>query len=365
MEAAHAALDRGSPWFAAVFGFALAFVLRIFARVGFDSLIFHAILFVPISLTVLTVWQGRGRVGSVISREYFAVLTATLFAWDASYLLLAISSAIPALVGVGVMQVLWIRLALGIFFVALAGCCLSAALGTGIAQGIVSALVAALITQVGTVLLSGLPLVPLLASPWILYMLYMNLAPDVRFGFEGLRRRQNFRRYLEASTLNPRDADAHYQLGLLYLERRKLDDAEKRFREAVNIDKDDSDYLFQLGRILLNTGRAQEANTLLERAAKINPKTANHEVWREIGAARIALGFLPQAIEALRYYTQLREYDPQGLVFFGEALAKTGDKEGAKTAFQAAITAAQTSPSYRRHEVRSWERRAREAIGSL
>jgi len=64
-----------------------------------------------------------------------------------------------------------------------------------------------------------------------------------------LRQRQGFRRSMEAATINPRDASAHYQLGLIYQYRRQYAEAISRFQRAIEIDSDETDAHFQLGRI--------------------------------------------------------------------------------------------------------------------
>ena len=102
-------------------------------------------------------------------------------------------------------------------------------------------------------------------SPWLLYYFWGSFSGTARASFEGLRNRQGFRRYLESTTLNPRDADAHFQLGLIYRDRRNLAEAETRFRRASEIDPEDADYQFNLGRALRELGRPDEARKALDR----------------------------------------------------------------------------------------------------
>src|SRR5258708_6600353 len=125
-----------------------------------------------------------------------------------------------------------------------------------------------------------------------------------------LRSRQNLRRGLEAAAINPHDADAQYQLGLIYRARRNSTEAEVRFRRTLEIDPAEPDALFELGRLLREQKRVEEALPLLEKAAKLNDKQSSSEVWREIGAARTAPGRTPKALSALSKYVDRREYDP-------------------------------------------------------
>jgi len=165
------------------------------------------------------------------------------------------------------------------------------------------------------------------------------------------------------ATLNPRDADAHYQLGLIYVQRRSLEEAEKSFRRAVEIDPNDPESLFQLGKLLrLQPQHETEALDLLERAVKINPRLSNYEVWRELGALALASGHPKEALEQLEYYVNYREYDPEGLVLLGQALRAANREADAKSMFQKAIEAAKTAPDFRRPALRRWESQARQEL---
>ncbi|MEI9813557.1 MAG: tetratricopeptide repeat protein [Acidobacteriota bacterium] len=133
----------------------------------------------------------------------------------------------------------------------------------------------------------------------------------------GCGARQNFRRNLEAATLNPHDGDAQYQLGLIYQDRRGYTEAIARFQKAVEIDKTDPGPVYQLGCIAREQGRFQEALQYLNTAATLDPKHNSNEVWRELGATNFALGYVDLARQQLEAYVDRREYDPQGLYWLG------------------------------------------------
>lgn len=129
------------------------------------------------------------------------------------------------------------------------------------------------------------PLLYFFASPMVLYFAWIFLGSDLRALGGGLRTRQHFRRQLDIATSNPKDADAHYQLGLIYQERRQYDEARKRFLRAIEIDSREADPFFQLGKIAWEEGKAEEAIDFLSRAAALDDKCCSHEVWRELGRA--------------------------------------------------------------------------------
>ena len=182
----------------------------------------------------------------------------------------------------------------------------------------------------------------------------------------GLSERQQFKRQLELATTNPHDADAHYQLGLLYAQRRLPVEAEERFRKALAIDPKEPETLFQLGKLLRHQeGRGEEARTLLEQGATLDPKLASHEVWRELGAVALNAGQVDEALRYLGHYVKAREYDPEGLVLQGRALEAAGRKAEAKTAYEQAIECVKGAPRFRRAELSRWESQARQALRAL
>jgi tetratricopeptide (TPR) repeat protein len=228
-----------------------------------------------------------------------------------------------------------------------------------------SASVAGLAAAAGASLLfanSG-NLVYMLASPWLLYYGYQTFGRDLTSLGGGLSARQNFKRQLEIATVNPRDADAHYQLGLVYVQRRANSEAEASFRRALEIDPNEPDALFQLGSLLRKQpGREAEARTLLERGAQLDPKLASHQVWRELGAVALATGATTEALIHLDRYVNVREYDPEGLVLYGRALKATQKTAEAKAAFERAIEAVKTAPKFRKGELSPWEKQARQEL---
>ncbi len=52
-----------------------------------------------------------------------------------------------------------------------------------------------------------------------LYIRPVQAMGELRGIGDSLPRKQNFKRFLHNATVNPKDADAHVQLGLLYLQR--------------------------------------------------------------------------------------------------------------------------------------------------
>jgi tetratricopeptide (TPR) repeat protein len=204
-----------------------------------------------------------------------------------------------------------------------------------------------------------------LSSPFFLYYAYVLLGSDARALGDGFRARQHLRRQLDIATSNPRDADAHYQLGLIYQQRRQYDEAKTRFARAVEIDPKEADPIFQLGRIAIAEERWDDAIELLNRAAALDDKCCSNEVWRELGQAYFQKSRLDEARAALGKYVDRRSYDPEGLYWLGKALAGLGASGEARQSFETCRESVETMPPHRRRQLSRWKRMANAELRSL
>src|SRR2546427_605355 len=116
------------------------------------------------------------------------------------------------------------------------------------AISIVGLTLALFVSPLWTLLLS-----PILASPFLLLILFLLVRGFISGALRSQRARESFKQNLEAATLNPADASAHYNLGLIHQQRGEFDAARERFERAVQIDGDEIDAHYQLGRINLVT----------------------------------------------------------------------------------------------------------------
>jgi Flp pilus assembly protein TadD len=314
------------------------------------------LLYVPATLLLAVLLEPMGSFGVVFRRDYGTLLTCTLFAWVAAHIPFALGglAIAPLHRGAGTALILWT------LSVAAFGALMILAVRVVFGMPWPKAILAVCVSW--TALLAQRPLFsvvsPFLFSPFILFYAYMYLRGeigDVSFSF---RHRQNFRRFLEAATINPRDAEAHYQLGLVYLQRRQITEAKERFRKAIEIDPTETDAQFQLGRIALQEGQLPEAIGYFGRVVEQNEKHAHNEIWREIGATYLKAGMYQEAFEALGRYVERRPYDPEGLFYYGKTLAQLGRASEAEEMFSRCVEAVKTSPSYRRRQMSKWRKLA-------
>jgi tetratricopeptide (TPR) repeat protein len=167
---------------------------------------------------------------------------------------------------------------------------------------------------------------------------------------------------MEAATINPRDAGAHYQLGLILQYRRQYAEAISRFQRAVQIDKDETDAHFQLGRIAREQNRLQDAINHFAVALEQDDKHAHNEIWREVGATYLAASMFTEAGDALQTFVERRPYDPEGLYYYGKTLERLGEPQQALEVFERCVEAVKTMPYYRHGEQRKWHKLARERL---
>lgn len=234
----------------------------------------------------------------------------------------------------------------------------------------ISALRALAISAVGLTLavfispLWTLLLSPILASPILLLILFLLIRGYISGVLRTQRARESFKQNLEAATLNPADASAHYNLGLIHQQRNEVEAARERFERAIQIDDDEIDAHYQLGRIALLQKRFADAVKNFEQVVSRDPAHSQHEIWREVGATYIAAGQFEDARDALERFLENRPSDPEALYLMGRAHAGLGHRREAASSMQACIEAVKTAPAYKYRADKRWLNEAQQFIKS-
>jgi tetratricopeptide (TPR) repeat protein len=201
-----------------------------------------------------------------------------------------------------------------------------------------------------------------LASPFFLFYAWYFLGGEIGNLGSGLRMRQNFRRNLEAATVNPHDAEAQYQLGLIAQERRQFSEAIQRFKNAIAINAGETDAHFQLGRIARRQGRLNDALGHFQTVLDQDEKHHQSEILRELGALYISARQFEHAVHELTTYVERRPYDPEGLYYYGQALEGMGRGAEAVEMYRRCVESASTAPRYIQRSVAQWSRLAQKAL---
>jgi tetratricopeptide (TPR) repeat protein len=308
-------------------------------------------LYAPFTLLMATIFEPIGSFGVAFRRDFGPFLACLLFAWTAARLPVAL---IALLTGNPLVAIaLWLASLAYFTVLAAVACHVVLGIGRGAAIGAAS---------VGWLALLLTPFIGFVASPFILYYAYQYFRGDVGDVLGSFGARQSFKRYLAASTINPRDADAHYQLGLIHLQRRQLDEAADRFARAVAIDPREIDAQYQLGRLAREQGRFEEARTHFDAVVSRDVKHASHEVWREIGATYLESDSFEHAKWALEKFVAERPHDPEGLYRLGVALQRLGQKDAAQEMFRRSVESVDTMPRYLQRKAGPWRKLAGAAL---
>jgi tetratricopeptide (TPR) repeat protein len=204
----------------------------------------------------------------------------------------------------------------------------------------------------------------LFTSPFLILLLFFILRGYFGEVMRAGRARASFKQNLEAATLNPADASAHYNLGLIHQQRNESDAARQRFERAIEIDPEEVDAHYQLGRIARAQDDLPGAIKHFEQTVARDPAHAQHEIWREIGATYLAAGQFEDAREALQRFLDRRESDPEGLYLMGRAHAGLGHQREATDSMQACIEAVKTAPAYKYRTDKRWLNEAQQFLRS-
>jgi tetratricopeptide (TPR) repeat protein len=372
----------------------LSLLLLVFQSAG--CLLFLAFIFVPVAILLQNLFERRGSYRLIMQQEYSAMAATVFLGWAASSLIsifLTLAgkfSGVLTKLGDDTFQSFMLqrdqmspealqRIAHFLNPTAFAG---------GVALMMMMAIfgvwcVAAMRTvfriswtrALTIIVICGVVLFPaffflqplfsmILASPFLLFMLFFLLRGYIGELTKQQRARASFKQNLEAATLNPADASAHYNLGLIHQQRGELDAARERFERAVQIDEEEIDSHYQLGRIARQQKRWPDAIKNFEQVVSRDPAHSQHEVWREVGATYIAAEQFEDARAVLERFLDRRESDPEGLYLMGRAEAGLGHSREATSMMEACINAVKSAPAYKYRLEKRWLNEAQQFMKS-
>ena len=363
------------------------------------TVVLVAVVLVPILTLVANMFERRGSFRVVITQEYAPVAATMFYVLTAANILSILIAALLHYSGIQSQFVAAMlqqgdemrtavrdnpQLALqmdqllndpGLLYQALFGIPKMFLFGVGMVFGVkdafrmsaVRAFAVTVIACFGSALV--LPIVGRLfsgvfGSPFLLFLLFLLLRGYFSDIMGSHRAKAAFKQNLESATLNPADASAHYNLGLIHQSRGELDEARARFERALEIDAEEIDASYQLGRIARQQKRYADAIQSFEQVVARNPAHSQHEVWREVAATYIAAGQFEDARTALDQFLEHRPSDPEGLYLMGRAHAGLGHKREATSLMQACIEAVKTAPAYKYRASKRWLNEAQQFIKS-
>lgn len=330
----------------------------------YQPLLSLSLFYVPFVILLMSLIGGVGRFGVVLSRSYGELATCTLTAWAAAHLPFATLGILLYSIESSPVVYLSIWAASSLLFGVFMIFAVRTVFGASYGTAILTVSMAWLALSLGMYVFSVVS--PWLFSPFLLFYAYLYfggaLTGEVRGVGDAFRQKQNFKRFLHNATVNPRDADAHVQLALIYLQRRQEAKALEHLTKAHEIDETEVDANYELGKLARRRGELQTALNYFSVVVEQNEKHALSEIWREIGATYWQAGMFTEARDALEKFVERRPVDSEGLYYLGKVLKAQGESAKAREMFEQAIESARTSPDYRRRELRYWSKLAEKEL---
>jgi len=197
------------------------------------------------------------------------------------------------------------------------------------------------------------------------YFLVYRATPSSTRGFElpGAHDRKRIKE-LQAQIHHLDKAHHYSQLGDIYFQQGKLEEAEKCYRSAMERDAQDIDTRAHLGQCLLREKRAAEARPLLE---SVIAEKAEHEYGYTLMAfaeTLTALGETDNAMNVWKQVTATHSY-PRAKVQLAELYLAKNQKDLARNELKDVLSDDIHAPSFQRKRDRIWISRAKGLMGKL
>ncbi len=323
-----------------------------------QMLLFLSLVYVPVIIALSNAFAGDGLGFSISRSEYENHVSALFPLWGLLFLLGA--PLIPIFLTFGVVEIsageLWLMLATLAYTI----WAIKELDFLSLAQALGVFLVSLLSLPVLFLLTNFLLSLPFFLALPLLYIFWQRLRELI----SARSLLQGFHQHLRTLTQNPRDADAHFQLGLLHFRGGHMDAALGYFEQALAIDPENPDVHYHIGRIY--EARRQWAKALEEYEAsyRAEPEYGQGDIFREVGKGYLHTDKLDKAIEFLRYFLERRGSDPEGRYWLAVALQRAGKSAEMHTHLQTILEQARSSPRFFRREHREWIYRARVLLRS-
>jgi tetratricopeptide (TPR) repeat protein len=150
-----------------------------------------------------------------------------------------------------------------------------------------------------------------------------------------LQKRDRSRALRELQTAiqqKPDSVSAHFALGTLFEDERKLDQAEEEFRWALKIDPHFAPGAIKLGQVLIREGKPQGAVACLEDAVKQSPSDQAESVQAALGIAYAESGEMERALATLRNLVTSQPDSADAHFNLGLLYSRQGQSKGGEAA---------------------------------
>jgi tetratricopeptide (TPR) repeat protein len=319
-------------------------------------LLFLLIVYVPAVIILSNAISGDGLGFSVSRQEYRAHVSALLPIWGLLFLITApLQWLVPHFLIIGMLEIsfgMFIRSLLMLVYTLWS---IKQLNYLSLAQALGATTLSWFTFPIYYILISFLFALPFFFMIPLFYLGYQWF----RGHFSSRTSEHVFQQHLQTLTLNPQDADAHFQLGLIDLKRRNLDAARRYFENALKIDPNDPEYHYYLGRVYESKEQWAPALEHYEETYRLNPEYGLGDIFREVGKGYLHTGNIEKGIEFLKFFLTKRGSDPEGRYWLAVALQRMGDTEQMRVQLKMIVEQARSNPRFFRKENREWIYRAR------
>jgi hypothetical protein len=197
------------------------------------------------------------------------------------------------------------------------------------------------------------------------YFMVYRATPSSTRGFElpGAHDRKRIKE-LQAQIHHLDKAHHYSQLGDIYFQQGKLEEAEKCYRSAMERDAQDIDTRAHLGQCLLREKRAAEARPLLEGVIAEKPEHEYGYTLMAFAETLTALGETDNAMNVWKQVTATHSY-PRAKVQLAELYFVKNQKDLARNELKDVLSDDIHAPSFQRKRDRVWISRAKGLMGKL
>ena len=202
-------------------------------------------------------------------------------------------------------------------------------------------------------------------SAILYYFMVYRASPSTMSGFElpGAGSRKRIKE-LQAQIYHLDNAYHHFQLGDVYFQRGKLDEAEKCYRAALEREPKDIDTRAHLGQCLVRLNRPAEARPFLESVMHEKPDHDYGHTMMALAEALTALGETDIALQYWQHVTQNHSY-PRAKVQLAELYLAKNQPDPARKELQEVVADDAHAPAFQRKRDRIWVRRAKGLMRKL
>src|SRR5437667_11831171 len=202
-------------------------------------------------------------------------------------------------------------------------------------------------------------------NAFLYFFLVYRAAPSATRGFElpGAHDRRRIRE-LQAQIHHLDKAHHHSQLGDIYFQQGKLDQAESCYRAALERDPEDIDTRSHLGQCLLRKKKPEEARPLLEKVCAEKPKHDYGHSMMALAETQAVLGDPDPALATWQRVLEDHSY-ARARVQLAELYLQKTQAGLARSELNEVLADDRHAPAFQRKRERVWVRKAKALLRKI